>query len=112
MCCQHVNTLVSETVALYLAVSQRLRSVAGDEWHLWCGQDKEKTGDKEEATLSASVVASLVSTFAEYWALYDYKIVRSQWNAWKKQVTTQMSLACTDPTSAGCTCDRDHWDRC
>ena len=44
-------------------------------------------------------MASLVSTFVEYWALYDYKIVRSQWNAWKKQVTTQMSLTCTDPTA-------------
>merc|ERR1711957_242685 len=44
---EHVNTLVSETVDLYLA-------------------DKEKTGDKEEATLNEGVVASLVSTFANY----------------------------------------------
>lgn len=41
-------------------------------------------------------MASLVSTFVEYWALYDYKIVRSQWNAWKKQAARAIEISGKD----------------
>jgi len=49
------------------------------------------TGGEEE-TLSKSDVSSLICTFSRYWALYDYKIVQSQWNGWTQQVQKSVDL--------------------